>query len=255
MAILAGKVGIVTGAGQGVGRGIALALAKEGAALALCDRNLDTAQDVADEIAGLGGRASAMTCDVRDARQIAAVIERTARRFGGIDILVNNAYSGAVNGNPLADADDALFVEGFESGPLATLRFMRGVYPHMKARGGGSIVNLGTSGGVRWDMSGYGLYGAVKEAIRVLTRAAACEWGADRIRVNTVAPLALSPALAEWSRTCPEEAQAFFAATPQNRAGDCEIDIGRAVVFLVGPDAGYLSGATIPLDGGQARFG
>lgn len=250
-----GKVAIVTGAAQGVGRGIALALAREGALIALCDLAHDKLSEVKAEIDSFGGDAIALGCDVGVADDIKRVVETVLATWSGIDILVNNAYGGVVSGSLLNETDEALFIEGFDTGPLATLRFMRAVHPHMKARGGGAIINLGTSGGVRWDMRGYGPYGAVKEAIRVLTRAAACEWGIDGIRVNTVAPLALSPALEWWTESNPAEAAAFLETVPQRRAGDCEIDIGRAVLFLVGPDARFVSGATLPLDGGQARFG
>jgi NAD(P)-dependent dehydrogenase (short-subunit alcohol dehydrogenase family) len=173
--------------------------------------------------------------------------------FGGIDILINNAQEVALG--RLLDVRDDAFVDGFTSGPLATLRFMKACHPHFVARGGGAIVNLATAAAQRWDMAGYGCYAAVKQAIRSLTRAAASEWGRDNIRVNTIAPHALSPGMEMWIKSVPEEAAAFIATIPLGRVGDCEIDIGRAVVFLVGPDARYLTGATIPIDGGQANFG
>ena len=111
---------------------------------------------------------------------------------------------------------------------------------------------MGTSASLRWDPIGYGAYAAVKEATRSLTRAAACEWGPDGIRVNAIVPLALSPGMDGWMKARPEEAEAFLKMVPLGRVGDCEIDIGRAVVFLVGPDSGYITGATLPLDGGQS---
>lgn len=252
MGILNGKSAIVTGGGQGVGRGIALAMAREGACLTLAGRTLAQVQAVAAEIAGFGGRATAIACDVKSPDDIARAVAHAAQSFGGIDILVNNAQE--VPLGRLLDVQDDAFVAGFQSGPMATLRFMRACHPHFLARGGGAVVNLASSAAVRWDVGGYGAYAAVKQAIRSLTRAAASEWGRDNIRVNAIAPHALSPALEGWTRARPEEAAAFVATIPLGRIGDCEADIGRAVVFLVGPDAGYLTGATIPLDGGQANF-
>jgi NAD(P)-dependent dehydrogenase (short-subunit alcohol dehydrogenase family) len=103
-------------------------------------------------------------------------------------------------------------------------------------------------------MAGFGAYGAVKQAMRVLTRAGAAEWGPDKIRVLSIAPHAMSPALQGWMEHNPGEAAAFFRTIPLGRVGDCEQDIGRAVAMLAGDEAGYLTGATIPLDGGQASF-
>lgn len=253
MGVLDGKIALVTGAGQGVGRGIALALAKEGASIAVTGRTKSKLDTVCGEIEAAGGRAEPIACDVCKLDDVNNTVSRTIEVFGGLDILVNNAYEGAFG--PLLSVDDDKFQLGFFAGPIATFRFMKAAYPHLKARGGGDIINLGTSAAVRWDMSNYGPYGAAKEGIRVLTRTAAAEWGGDGIRVNTIAPHANSPALAAWTEANPEEAKAFVATIPLKRIGDCEEDIGRFVVLLLRPESSYISGATIPLDGGQARFG
>ena len=133
---------------------------------------------------------------------------------------------------------------------LVTLRFMRACHPYL--RDGGCVVNLGSSSAMRWDAVGYGAYTAAKEAIRALTRSAAVEWGPDGIRVNCILPLAMSPAMDGWIAAAPHEAEALVRTVPLGRVGDCEVDIGRAVVFLCGPDARYITGHTLPLDGGQA---
>jgi len=253
MAILDGKIALITGAGQGVGQGIAFALAKEGAAIAVLGRTESKLQDTCKAIEGFGGRAAPILCDVRSAEGIGQAVQRTVEIFGGIDILVNNANDGGPG--TLLGTSDEDFQKHFDIGPLATFRFMKACQPIMKARGGGSIINMASSAAKRWDASGYGVYASVKEATRSLTRAAACEWGADGIRVNAVAPHALSPGMNWWVENNPEEARAFFKTIPLGRVGDCENDIGRAVVFLVSSEFGYMSGATIPLDGGQAYWG
>ncbi|MDI9917885.1 SDR family oxidoreductase [Rhodococcus sp. IEGM 1379] len=253
MGKLDGKVALITGAGQGVGQGVAFALAKEGASIAVVGRTESKLVDTCKEITDRGGRAEAVLADISDGESITAAVARTIKLFGGIDILVNNASL-----NPLGNILDLTpeqLSNGLESGPVATLRTMQACYPSMKARGGGAIINMVSSVAVRWDASGYGGYAAVKESVRSLTRAAACEWGVDGIRVLAVAPHASSPALARWAEARPEEAAEFVAGIPLRRIGDCETDIGAAVAFLVGPDAGYLTGATIPLDGGQSRWG
>ncbi len=253
MGKLDGKVALITGAGQGIGRGIALALAKEGVHIAAAGRTESKVVATAEAIEELGGKALALRCDVSSADDVDAAVQRTVTHFGGVDILVNNAND--CRPGPLLSFTDAEYERSFATGPLATLRLMRACYPVMKERGGGSIVNLVTSAAVRWDASNYGVYGSIKEGMRSLTRAAACEWGVDGIRVNAIAPHAMSPGLEAWIARNPEEAEEFRAGIPLRRIGDPETDIGRAVVFLVGEDAGYLTGATIPLDGGQSRWG
>ncbi len=253
MGILDGKVAIVTGAGQGIGAGISLALAKEGAAIAVAGRTESKLHKTVAEIEEFGGRAIPVRCDVSVAEDIAAAVATTVEQFGGVDIMVNNANDSKPG--PLLDVVDEHFERAFASGPLATLRFMRECHPHMVARGGGSVVNLVTSASVRWDASNYGVYGSIKEGTRVLTRAAAAEWGRDGIRVNNVAPHAMTPALQWWMDKNPEEAKDFVTGIPLGRVGDPESDIGRAVVFLCSEDSRYLTGATVPLDGGQSRWG
>lgn len=249
---LNGKVALVTGAGQGVGRGIALALAKAGAAVAVVGRRKENITAVAVEIAAAGGRAEPFLCDVKDAASIAALVEAVVTSLGGVDILVNNAQE--VPLGPLLAVEDAAFEAGFDSGPLASFRLMKACHPYLKRSGEGVIINLATSAAVRWDMSDYGAYAAVKQATRVLTRAAAAEWGPDGIRALTIAPHADSPGLKGWIESRPEEAAAFFRTIPLRRIGRCEEDIGAAVAALCGPEFSYLTGATIPLDGGQANF-
>lgn len=252
MADLSGKVALVTGAGQGVGQGIALALAAAGAAVVVTGRTLAKLDATCAMVSERGRQALRIAGNVKDPASLAEMVERTVERFGGLDILINNAQE--VPNGKLADVSDEAFLAGFESGPLATFRLMKLARPLMVARGGGVIVNLASSAGIRWDMSGYGAYGAVKQATRVLTRAAAAEWGRDGIRVLNIAPHAESPGLKWWIANNPEEAEAFFKTIPLGRIGKLEEDIGQAVVELCSPAMGYLTGATIPLDGGQANF-
>jgi len=246
------KVVLITGAGQGIGQGVALAMAGAGASVVVTGRTLAKVEATARMVEERGGQALAVACDVKSAADLAAAVERTVATFGGLDILVNNAQE--VPLGKLEDVTDEAFLAGFESGPLATHRLMKLARPHLAARGGGTIFNFCSSAGIRWDMTGYGCYAAVKQAIRSLTRAAAAEWGGEGIRVLTIAPHAESPGLKWWIENNPEEAQAFFRTIPLGRVGSLEGDIGRALVALAGQDLAYLTGATIPLDGGQANF-
>lgn len=252
MSQLSGKIALITGAGQGVGRGIALALAAQGARVALSGRTLSKIEKTCSEILDRGGEAAPFTGDVKEEADLSRLVEGVVQRFGGLDILVNNAQE--VPLGPLLEVSDEAFQRGFASGPLAVLRLMRLSQPIMAARGGGVIINLISSAAVRWDMSGYGAYAAVKQAIRSLTRAAAAEWGTDGVRVLAVAPHAESPGMKWWIDKNPEEAEAFFRTIPLGRVGRLEEDVGVAVAALCGPAFSYLTGATIPLDGGQANF-
>lgn len=253
MGALKGQVAMVTGAGQGVGQGIALALATEGVDVAVIGRTLSKCEDTAELLRARGVRAEAYELDVLDTDAIAPLVDRVAADFGRLDIQVNNAYTGTLG--KLLEMDQKAFTKGFVSGPFAAFEFMKAAHPHLVAAGGGNIINLVTSAMVRWDLSTYGAYAAAKSALRSLTRTAAVEWAPDGIRVNSIAPHAMSPALKWWTENRPEEAAEFVAGIPMKRIGDCEDDIGRAVVSLVHPDMKYLTGATIPLDGGQAHFG
>jgi len=245
---LEGKVAIVTGAGQGVGQGIALALARHGARIAVQGRTASKLEESCRLIEARGGEAIPVAGNVKDPDDLARCVETTVRELGGLQILVNNAQE--VPLGPLAGLDEKYFVAGWESGPLATFRMMRLCYPHLK--GDGSIVNLGSTAARRWDAANYGAYGAVKEAIRSLSAAAASEWGAEGIRTNVILPHAKSPALAAWTESNPEEAAAFIATIPMNRIGECEEDIGEVVAFLCSKSASYVNGQTIAVDGGQA---
>jgi NAD(P)-dependent dehydrogenase (short-subunit alcohol dehydrogenase family) len=249
--LLGGKVALVTGAGQGVGQGIALALAAEGARVAVSGRTLEKLENTCELIRQRSAEALPVVCDVKSADSLQACVDAVLSHFGGLDILVNNAQE--VPLGSLEQVTDEGFTAGWESGPLATFRLMKLCRPHLA--GGGCIVNLASSAAKRWDMSGYGAYAATKEAIRSLTRAAACEWGPEGIRSNVILPHAKSPGLAWWMDNNPEEAAEFIATIPQRRVGECEEDIGRFVALLCSDASGYVNGQSIALDGGQAFIG
>lgn len=245
---LAGLRAVVTGAGQGVGRGIAIALAKEGAVVIVAGRTLDKVEGTADEIRAVGAEALAVRCDIADPADIEALFGETVSVFGGLDILVNNAQSVPPNtrlqDTPIADVELAM-----STGPVATFRCMQAAFPLLRDRGG-SIVNLGSNTGINGDPM-FGAYAMAKEGIRALSRVAAREWGRFGIRVNVICPFGDSPAAVEFNTAHPDAAKSILRSTPLGRMGDCELDIGRAVSALVSDDLSYLTGATIMLDGGM----
>jgi meso-butanediol dehydrogenase/(S,S)-butanediol dehydrogenase/diacetyl reductase len=246
MANLEGRTAIVTGGGHGVGRGIAIALADAGAKVVVCGRTPATLAAVRSEIEARGGQAQDVVCDITRKADLQRLVEATLARFGAINILVNNAA--LVPHGSLLEIDDGLIQGAWEAGPLASLQLMRLCHPHLK--GDGAIVNVSSGSSIAANVPLRGIYAAVKAALNAISRAAANEWGPDGIRVNTIMPIALTEPFERFMANEPERAAAAVAGIPLGRIGDCVEDIGRAVVFLCGPDARYLTGAILPRDGG-----
>jgi NAD(P)-dependent dehydrogenase (short-subunit alcohol dehydrogenase family) len=247
MGILMDKVAIVTGAGQGVGRGVALALAAEGARVVVLGRTLAKCDAVVAEILARGGDAIAVECDVEQRDQIEASVQQTADHWSRIDILVNNAQTKVYTSiRKMSDGDmDTMW----RSGPMAAFRFMQVCFPYLRVSTG-CVVNMGSGSSIlpHGAMSGYAM---TKEAVRVVTRVAAVEWGRFGIRVNAICPLAQTPGMDEFDSAAPGAmAEAVLPLVPLGRLGDPEADIGRAVVYLASPDGSYITGTTLMVDGG-----
>lgn len=246
--VLTDRAAIVTGAGKGVGRGIALALAAEGARVAVAARSEQKASPVVTEIRGRGGEAIGVVCDVAQPGAAEACVAATLDAFGSVDILVNNANVAPYGA--LLDVTDKAFDLAWRVGPLAVLRFMRAGHAHL--REGGVIINLTSGSALRAHPLGLGGYAAVKDAISVLTRTAAVEWGPDGIRVVSLMPFASSEGMDGWREHDPEAYAKVLAEVPLGRIGDPEADIGRAAVWLCSADADYITGTTLVVDGGQS---
>lgn len=249
MGVLDGKVAIVTGSARGVGAGIARAFAKEGAHVAVVDVDTEGAERVATELEQYAAAAS-YHCDIRDSAQVDACVAAVVERFGTVDVLVNNAID-ATSGR-FEDTTDEDLDRVLDTGPKATLYFMRACFPHLKD--GGRVINL-RSGSEPQGMAGFGAYVASKAAVGGLTRVAAREWGRHGITVNNLAPFVLSDGARSYFDERPEELEKIVLkslAVP--RLGDAESDVGRAAVFLAGPDSSYVTGVTLSVDGGGSFF-
>ena len=190
---LAGRVALITGAGRGIGRGVAVAMAKEGADIAIAELDPASAENAAKEIEGLGRRALSLPTDVRSAEACEAAVARTVAEFGRLDILVNNA---AVDPKmvPLEQLDDDDFMLVFDVSAMATFRLMRAASPHLRASPAGRVINFASSSGTFGRELQFA-YAAAKEAVRGMTRVAAREWGSSGVTVNSVCPLANSEGL------------------------------------------------------------
>ena len=251
---LTGRVAIVTGAGQGVGRGIAVALADEGAAVALLGRTAQKVVEVSNELTDKGNTAVAIGCDVSDRDAVNSAVAQTLEAFGRIDILINNAQGGALGiDTPTIDLSDEDVLEFFRTGPLGTLHLMQAAFPALRESDHAVVINLGSAIGVRGG-SRQAAYSMAKEAIGGLTKSAAIEWGKYGIRLNVVCPAAWSPGAETYRDENPARWEQVQRSIPLRRIGDPYDDIGRAIVALVSDDLSYLTGATIMLDGGQVML-
>lgn len=252
---LKGKTAIITGCSGGIGKELARRFAQEGANLAICARSTDKLKATAAECEEAGVRALAITCDVSNPQDLHHLVDETIKEFGVIDILVNNAVT-AKPGTPFEEQTEEDVMRVLNSGFLSTWRLMQYCFPSMKERGG-HIVNFGSPSGIVGTV-GYSAYGALKEAIRSLSRTVAREWGKYGITVNCVSPTAITPNTQAVLAARPEGQRSpeslGYHIPPVGYLGNAYDDIAPVVVFLSSDDAKYITGQTIRADGGGSIF-
>jgi NAD(P)-dependent dehydrogenase (short-subunit alcohol dehydrogenase family) len=248
MGRLAGKVALVTGAGQGIGRGIALVLAREGARLCVAELKAHRGERTAEEIRAAGGEAFAVEADVGRKADVERMVAEAAQRFGSVDVLVNNAHGFGVRA-PLAEIPDEQFDLSLTSGVKGTWWAMCAARPHMAERGWGRIINMVSLAAERGD-AGLGEYNAAKAGIAALTRTAAREWGRQGITANAIAPGAWTKRGQDYAARDPEGFARAMAARPIGRLGDPETDIAPVALFLASDDAQFVTGHVFYVDGG-----
>lgn len=247
--VLAGKVAVVTGAGQGIGRGVALQLAQQGARVVVSDINGETAAETVAIAQSRGAEAVAIGCDIADSASVAALVDAVVERFGTVHILINNAYLGNLPG-PLETKATGDFARALQGSFYAPLAAMQRAFPHMKAQRWGRIINMCSLNGVNAHMYTAD-YNVSKEALRCLTRSAAREWAAHGITVNAVCPGARTPAYERFAAASPENAAQLLRQNPMGRMGEPEHDIGSILAFVCSDAGGYMTGNTVFLDGGS----
>ncbi len=247
---LRGHTVVVTGASRGIGRGVAHVLGRAGAELCCTGRRPQRLEKLAEELDAAGIAHRTLVADVADREASRAVAQATVDAFGKIDALVANAQS-LIPVTKLEAVEPPDFDLVLDTGPKGTLWLMQAVLPHMKQRGRGRIVTLGSAMGMT-GAPGYGPYAAAKEGVRSLTRTAAREWGEFGITVNCVCPASVAHRM-PVKEDGGDRAAAFaemFADHPLGRDGDPEADIAPVVAFLVSDASQYVTGQTLMVDGG-----
>jgi len=253
---LGNKVAIVTGPGDGIGRGIALAFAREGARLAICDLNVTQLRGTEQLIQNTGTQVLAVPVDLRDASQIYAFVERTAARFGRIDCLINNAAVMPVA--PAETIDPETVDQILQVNLRAPILFTRFAIPHMRRAGGGSVIHMASVTG-HLGHPGITVYGSTKGGLIALAKGQGVELAADGIRVNTVSPGTVdSPMLhrflAENATDIQKAREAFDRLHPRGKVGSIE-EVAAVFVFLASDEAANITATDIRCDGGYAARG
>ncbi|GAA3093649.1 SDR family NAD(P)-dependent oxidoreductase [Streptosporangium carneum] len=246
---LQGRTALVTGAGDGIGRAVARRFAAEGARVLVAEIDPETGGPTAERLVSeFGAQARFVQTDVTDREQVRAAVRTATELWGGVDILVNNAWGGGNYGRVENKTDEQLD-RGFAMGYYGPFWAMQAVFPHMREQGWGRIVNMCSLNGVNAHM-GTLEYNSAKEALRALTRTAAREWAPTGVVVNAVCPGAKSAAFRRVTAAHPELEAASDAANPMGRIGDAEADVAPVVVFLASEECRYMTGNTLFVDGG-----
>jgi 3-oxoacyl-[acyl-carrier protein] reductase len=247
---LAGRTVVVTGAGQGVGEGIARACAAQGANIVIAARRAETGEPVADAIRERGDEAVCIVTDVTSRDSMEACVAATVDRYGGLTVMVHNAYRGAAP-HRLEDLDMELWDRNSRTAVWGSYYSAVLAFPHLRGAGAkGRLVLVTSPSGVEGSVN-IPIYSPVKAAQRAMAKSLSREWGPLGITVNCIAPVAASPALVGAFEQNPVLEERVTARTSLRRIGDLEHDIGPVAVFLASDDGGYVTGQTIVCDGGS----
>ena len=244
------KVAVITGAGDGIGHGIARRFAAEGAKILVAERDPATGKSTADLLTNeFGVPAVFVRTDVSVKEQVLAAIAAAHDEWGTVDILVNNAWGGGTISR-VEKKTDADIAHGMAIGLYGPFWAMQAAFPYMKAQGWGRVVNLCSLNGVNAHMGSLE-YNCAKEALRTLTRTAAREWAPTGVTVNAICPAAKSATFKKVMAEHPELVASADAANPMGRMGDPEEDIAPVALFFSSEDCRYITGNTLYADGGS----
>jgi dehydrogenase/reductase SDR family member 4 len=244
VAELTGKVAIVTGASRGIGRAIAEVFAREGARVVICGRNQETLNQVAREI---GLSVKPIACHVGRTDQVENMVAVTAREFGPVDILVNNAATN-ISFGPCLEIDEAQFDKMIEINLKSAFRLVQALAPGMCDRSRGSIINIASIAGLRPQRHSL-LYSMTKAALIMMTQSYALELGAKGVRVNAIAPGLIQTALSEYYWKDEAQRDNVLAKQPIQRLGQPS-DVAELALLLASERGSYITGQTLTTDGG-----
>ena len=248
MGKLNNQIAIVTGAGGGFGQGIAELYVKEGAKVVIADIRGDAAKSVADK---LGASASAFTCDVSKSDSVNALVQHTIKTFGAPDIVVNNAGVTHLN-KPLLDVTEAEFDRVYDINVKSIFFMTHAVIPHMRKKGKGVILNIGSTAGIR-PRPGLTWYNGSKAAVNIISKSMAVELGPEKIRVNAICPVLGETGMFTQFMglpDTPENRAKFLGSIPLGRFS-MPSDVAAAALFLASPEAEFFTGVELPVDGGR----
>ncbi len=245
---LVGKVAVITGASRGIGRAIAERFASAGARVVVSSRKFDNVHAVAQEIIRAGGEASPFQAHVGQPEDVTALAQHAIDTFGRLDIAVNNAGTNPHFG-PLLDADEGQLDKILDTNLKGCFRVCKAVVPHMKAGGGGKIINIASVAGLR-PAPGLGIYSISKASIIMLTQVLAQELGAERIQVNAVAPGVIKTRFSQILWQMPQFAEPILNLLPLSRFGEPE-EVSGLALYLASSASDYVTGSVFVMDGGM----
>ncbi len=244
-----GKTVLVTGGGTGIGRAIALAFAREGARVVVAGRRAEPLAETVSAVAAEGGEATAFTADVTRSEDVRALVDRTVAHYGGLDVAVNNVGMLAPPAKT-ADIPEADWHATMATNLTGVWLSMKYEIEHMRAHGGGAIVNISSNLGAHMRMPRLAAYATSKAAVSALTRGAALDHIGDGVRINAVSPGPVeTPMSTRPGESAAEKAERMGREVPVGRAGRPE-EVAAAVLHLASEEAGYTVGTELVLDGG-----
>ena len=246
---LDGKVALVTGASKGIGEAMARGLAEFGAKVVVSSRKQEAVDAVAEAFRADGLEATGIAANIGNIEQAHALVDKTVAAYGGLDIIINNAAANPVFG-PIQQTEERAFDKIIDVNLKGPFELCKKAYPILKERGGGSIINISSIGGLTPE-SGIGIYSVSKAGINNLTMAMAQDWGADNIRVNAICPGLIKTKFSEALWNNEAILKRFLQHIPLKRAGTAD-DIAGLAVYLASDAAAYCTGGVYMIDGGYA---